>query len=196
MTMPLPGVVGQSPGTGFQPAMPPPQLMHSVLPAAAQMASLLPSSAANAVEQPLATQPPLLESLGHQQNSVTSRGLEEQQIPMQKLTQPCDSRVMVLKNMVDADEVDDELEGEVSEECGKYGTVQRVIIHNERRANDEDTWASSVDTVIVVKIFVEFSNQKDVESAVTALDGRYFAGRSIVASAYDQERYEKGDLSG
>ena len=63
------------------------------------------------------------------------------------------SRVIVLKNMVGADEVDNELETEVTEECGKYGVVKRVIIYQERQCEDDDA-------EILVKIFVEFTNLK------------------------------------
>ena len=40
---------------------------------------------------------------------------------------------MVLRNMVNADDVDEELEGEVTDECGKYGVVNRVIIYQEKQ---------------------------------------------------------------
>ena len=34
-----------------------------------------------------------------------------------------------LKNMVTAEEVDDELEEETKEECSKYGEVNKCVIH-------------------------------------------------------------------
>lgn len=36
------------------------------------------------------------------------------------------STVIVLKNMVTIEECDDELEGEIRDECNKYGKVQEV----------------------------------------------------------------------
>lgn len=51
--------------------------------------------------------------------------------------------------MVGPEEVDDELELEVTEECGKYGSVNRVIIYQEKQSEEEDA-------EIIVKIFVEF----------------------------------------
>lgn len=59
------------------------------------------------------------------------------------------SPVIVLRNMVSAEEVDEELEDEVTSECSKFGTVQRVIIYQERQSVDDDA-------EIVVKIFVAF----------------------------------------
>ena len=51
--------------------------------------------------------------------------------------------------MVSADEVDEELEDEVTLECSKFGTVLRVIIYQERQGVDEDA-------EIIVKLFVVF----------------------------------------
>ena len=59
------------------------------------------------------------------------------------------SRVVVLRNMVGVDDLDDELEGEVTEECSRYGNVKRVIIYQERQGED--------DSSAVVKIFVAFT---------------------------------------
>ena len=57
--------------------------------------------------------------------------------------------MIVLRNMVSADEVDEELEDEVTSECSKFGTVHRVIIYQERQGADEDA-------DVIVKIFVVF----------------------------------------
>ncbi len=56
---------------------------------------------------------------------------------------------MVLRNMVGHEDLDEELESEVTDECGKYGNVSRVIIYQERQGEEEDA-------EIIVKIFVEF----------------------------------------
>lgn len=62
---------------------------------------------------------------------------------------------MVLKNMVGPEDLDDELEGEVTDECGKFGVVNRVIIYQERQSEEEDA-------EVIVKLFVEFSSPKGV----------------------------------
>ena len=52
---------------------------------------------------------------------------------MQKLMhRKLQSRVAVLRNMVDPDEIDEELEDEVTSECESYGPVDRVIIYQVR----------------------------------------------------------------
>jgi len=60
------------------------------------------------------------------------------------------SRVMILRNMVGPDDLDTELESEVTEECGRYGHVERVIIYQEKQSEDDNA-------DVIVKIFVEFS---------------------------------------
>jgi poly(U)-binding-splicing factor PUF60 len=90
---------------------------------------------------------------------------------MQKLNQRrLDSRVCVLKNMVRAEDVDDDLQqditGEISsiyyskkcsvillEECSKYGEVIKVVIYTEQQGEDDNAEQ-------IVKIFVEFQSSK------------------------------------
>ena len=53
--------------------------------------------------------------------------------------------------MVDVDELDEELEDEVTSECSKYGSVERVVIYQERQGSEDDA-------EVVVKIFVTFKH--------------------------------------
>ena len=141
---------------------------------------------------------------------------------MQKLNQRrLDSRVCVLKNMVGADEVDDDLQQEITgsilflsslflciehvvEECSKYGEVIKVVIYTEQQGEDDQAEQ-------IVKIFVEFRMSKgncchrihvrcsfrsDAEKTVESLNGRWFAARMIKAELYDQTAYQADDLSG
>uniref|UniRef100_Q6IQE0-2 Isoform 2 of Poly(U)-binding-splicing factor PUF60-B n=1 Tax=Danio rerio TaxID=7955 RepID=Q6IQE0-2 len=98
------------------------------------------------------------------------------------------STVMVLRNMVGPEDIDDDLEGEVMEECGKYGAVNRVIIYQERQGEEDDA-------EIIVKIFVEFSDAGEMNKAIQALNNRWFAGRKVVAELYDQDRFNSSDLT-
>lgn len=52
--------------------------------------------------------------------------------------------------MVSVDEVDEDLEEEVTEECSRFGEVTRVIIYQEKQGEEENA-------EVIVKIFVEFS---------------------------------------
>jgi len=85
-----------------------------------------------------------------QQENMSIKGQSARHLVMQKLMRKVDSRVVVLRNMVDPDEVDETLQEEIQEECSKYGNVNRVIIYNERQTENDDS-------DVIVKIFVEFT---------------------------------------
>lgn len=57
---------------------------------------------------------------------------------------------MVLRNMVEIDDVDEELENEVTDECSKFGNVTRVVIYQEKQGEEDDA-------PVIVKIFVKFA---------------------------------------
>ena len=67
-------------------------------------------------------------------------------------------RVLVLENMVEANDVDSELESEVADECSKFGRVLRVRVSVSPRDNQE-SYELPADDDSDVKIFVEFSLQ-------------------------------------
>ena len=52
---------------------------------------------------------------------------------------------MVLQNMVTVEDVDADLEEEVTSECNKHGTVERVVIYQERQGAEEDAERDSQD---------------------------------------------------
>ncbi|XP_013772536.1 poly(U)-binding-splicing factor PUF60-like [Limulus polyphemus] len=99
------------------------------------------------------------------------------------------SSVVILRNMVDVEDLDEELESEVTDECGRFGEVNKVIIYQERQSEEEDA-------EITIKIFVEFSQPLEANKARDALNGRYFGGKIVTAELYDQTLYEANDLSG
>ncbi|XP_026680506.1 poly(U)-binding-splicing factor half pint [Diaphorina citri] len=99
------------------------------------------------------------------------------------------SRVVILRNMVGPEDVDESLQEEIQDECGKYGQVEKVVIYNEKQSDDE---ASEV----IVKIFVSFSKMQEAEYARDALNGRFFAGRMVRAELYDQSLFDHNDFSG
>lgn len=128
-----------------------------------------------------------------QQESMSIKGQNARHLVMQRLMRrPLDSRVVILRNMVGPEDVDDLLKEEIQEECSKFGVVERVIIYNEKQTDNEDDENADV----IVKIFVEFSLASETEKAKEALHGRYFGGRLVRAELYDQALFDHGDLSG
>jgi poly(U)-binding-splicing factor PUF60 len=128
-----------------------------------------------------------VQSLQQQENMVI-KGTNARHILMQKLMRKNESKVCVLKNMVGPEDIDDELENEVTEECGKYGSVQRVIIYQEKQSEEDDA-------EIIVKIFVEFRAAEEAVKAKNSLNGRFFGGRTVKADIYDQTLFDDQDLS-
>ncbi|KAJ9691167.1 hypothetical protein PVL29_013370 [Vitis rotundifolia] len=97
------------------------------------------------------------------------------------------TRVLLLRNMVGPGEVDDELEDEVGSECAKYGTVTRVLIFEITEPN------FPVDEA--VRIFVQFERSEETTKALIDLDGRFFGGRVVHATFYDEDRFSKNELA-
>uniref|UniRef100_T1IIT5 RRM domain-containing protein n=1 Tax=Strigamia maritima TaxID=126957 RepID=T1IIT5_STRMM len=122
-----------------------------------------------------------------QQENMLIKGSNARHMVMQKLLRKTESRVVVLRNMVGVEDLDDDLEAEVTDECGRYGNVSRVIIYQEKQSEDDDA-------EIIVKIFVEFTQK--AEKARDALNNRYFGGRIVKAEVYDQHMFNANDLSG
>ena len=63
-------------------------------------------------------------------SSVTNNRLEIMQ-KLQEARSNQESSVVCLKNMVDAEDVDDDLQEEVKEECSSFGVVKRVAVHQD-----------------------------------------------------------------
>jgi hypothetical protein len=79
---------------------------------------------------------------------------------------------VLLENLVGPDEVDDELVGEIREECEKYGAVETVsMLPLEPGKPGGD----------IVKAAVTFVAPADAAKAITNLHRRYFGGRVISA---------------
>jgi len=127
-----------------------------------------------------------------QQENMQIKGQSARHLVMQKLMGARgglrESKVLCLKNMVGSDEVDEQLQEEIEEECSKYGDVENVIIYQERQSEDEDA-------EILVKIFVEFGHPSHAKKGRDSLNGRFFGGRTVVAQVYDQVLYEEQDFS-
>ncbi|XP_042239781.1 poly(U)-binding-splicing factor PUF60-like isoform X2 [Homarus americanus] len=124
-----------------------------------------------------------------QQETMSIKGQSARHLVMQKLMRKAESTVVILRNMVGAEEVDELLQDEITEECGRFGTVRHVIIYQEKQSDEDDA-------EVLVKIFVEFLSPHESTAAQEALNGRYFGGRLVKAELYDQNMYNHNDLSG
>jgi len=100
------------------------------------------------------------------------------------------SCVLLLKNMVGPGEGIATLGQETKEECLKYGPVSRceVMDLHESRAYKDCPIEEAVRT------FVAFERQESAVRAYRDLNGRYFGGRQISASFFDEKRFEAMDL--
>lgn len=127
-----------------------------------------------------------------QQETMSIKGQNARQLVMQRLMRPQESKVVILRNMVGIEDVDETLQDEIQDECSKFGIVERVIIYNEKQTENED----DEDAEVIVKIFVEFSASSECTKATDALHGRFFGGRRVIAQSYDQALFDHGDLSG
>lgn len=115
-------------------------------------------------------------------------GKDARYMMMQKLARQTASSVIVLRNMVSIEEVDEDLEEEVTEECSRFGEVSRVIIYQEKQGEEENA-------EVIVKIFVEFAKSEEAEAAQQALNGRWFGGRCIQCQIYDDVKYQAQDFT-
>lgn len=97
------------------------------------------------------------------------------------------TRVVLLRNMVGPGQVDEDLEDEVANECSKYGQVQSVMIFEVTTPGYPDDQA--------VRIFVEFERMEQATKSIIDLGGRFFGGRTVSATFFDEDRFDKQDLA-
>ncbi|KRZ16618.1 Poly(U)-binding-splicing factor PUF60, partial [Trichinella zimbabwensis] len=121
------------------------------------------------------------------QEDLKIKGNEARNILMHKLMRRFESCVLVLRNVISPEEVDEYLQEEITEECGKFGEVEQVVIYQEK-PNEE--------APAVVKIFVKYSSPEEAEKAQSTFHNRFFSGRQITAELYDQTMFDLQDLSG
>ena len=61
--------------------------------------------------------------------------------------------------MVTAEDLDADLEEEVTSECSKHGAVDRVIIYQEKQGTEDDA-------EVIIKIFVAFSISEGTKGCI------------------------------
>lgn len=120
---------------------------------------------------------------------LSIKGGNARLLVMQKLARNLETNVLLMRNLVSSDQVDERLEQELHQECLQYGPIKQVLINQERQGEASDS-------PTVVKIFVQFKDSKHAEKAHSALNHRFFVGKPIRAELYDQEKFENKDFSG
>jgi len=93
------------------------------------------------------------------------------------------TRVLLLTNIIGRGEVDQDLQGEIEDECAKYGRVKDCKIYQDSRTNIPEEEA--------VRIFIEFSSDDGSSKAREALNGRLFAGRNVIATFFEEDKWRK-----
>lgn len=128
---------------------------------------------------------------------MTISGSSQRMLLMQKLARNMngpdakkDSTVVLLKNMVTPEEVDETLEEDVKEECGKHGAVEKVHVYLAHPPG-----RNTVGPGTFVKVFVKFADAASAKRAIDQLNGRWFACKVISAEVYDEEKFLAGDYS-
>lgn len=88
------------------------------------------------------------------------------------------SRILNLENMVAPGEADEDLGDEVSEECSRFGKVEKVKV-------------LEVGPQKNVQILVYFKTAGQREKAAATMNGRWFGGRQVRAGPYVEEEAPK-----
>lgn len=91
--------------------------------------------------------------------------------PYIKVQNPTITTNVLLTNMFNPDEETEpgwekEIEEEVGGECSKYGKILNIVVANNTKGN----------------VYIKYANITSAQQAVTALNGRFFAGKQISAS--------------
>ncbi|KAK6864389.1 U2 snRNP auxilliary factor [Apiospora arundinis] len=104
-------------------------------------------------------------------------------------TNPDESRVLQLLNMVTAEELMDnddyeEICEDVRDECGKFGNIIGLKIPRPSGGSRQSAG--------VGKIFVQFDTTESCKKALQELAGRKFADRTVVTTFFPEENFEVG----
>ena len=123
----------------------------------------------------------ILQQDGQFENAPSSSSSSNEDIVERKRSRFIDpSCVLLLENMVTKEDVDDRLTQETSEECAKYGNVKKCSVY-------EMTDGS-------VRLFVLFESQSCCIKACKDMDQRFFAGRKVKATFYNEDNFFAGKL--
>eukprot|EP01041_Mallomonas_annulata_P003020 gene3020-5919_t len=105
------------------------------------------------------------------------------------------SCVLLLKNMVAPGDAVSSLAQETKEECQKYGPVKRCEVFDVSESSTGSGLDNTCPPEEIIRTFVAFETQESAVRAYRDLNGRFFGGRQISASFYDEGKFNRNDLA-
>ncbi|KAH8401129.1 hypothetical protein KR009_003163 [Drosophila setifemur] len=97
----------------------------------------------------------------------------------------CLLNMVLPKELLDDEEYED-IRTDIQQECAKYGEIRSLKVP---RPKDETYPQRGCG-----KVFVQFESVEDCQKAMRALSGRKFAGRIVMTSFYDPDKYLANDF--
>jgi splicing factor U2AF 65 kDa subunit len=100
------------------------------------------------------------------------------------------TRIVQLQNVVTEQELEDDedyqdIVDETEEEARRFGALEKVVV-------PRPGGPSEPEAIGVGRVFIVFEKAADAERAFTAMDGRKFENRTVVASYVSEEDFAKG----
>ncbi|KAH7290728.1 hypothetical protein KP509_30G061500 [Ceratopteris richardii] len=102
------------------------------------------------------------------------------------------TKVVSLNQLVSVDDLRDDQEyadiyDDIKEECSKFGTVTKLVIPRPEGGSE---------VAGLGKAFVEYSDIEGARKAKASLHQRKFAGNSVIAAYYPEDKFQRGELDG
>lgn len=98
--------------------------------------------------------------------------------------------MLLIRNAAGAGDVDEELGPDLQAECCKCGSVLNVLIWE---CSEEEM--AKLAPSEQVRVFVEFESVDAATKALEAMEGRFFAGRQLQVSFFNEENYKEKRLA-
>jgi hypothetical protein len=99
------------------------------------------------------------------------------------------SRVLLIKNAAGAGDVDEDLAPDLQAECCKCGNVLEVLIWE---CSEEEL--GSVPATEQVRVFVSFDTVDAATRALESMNGRFFGGRQLEVTFFNEESFKEKRL--
>ena len=101
--------------------------------------------------------------------------------------EPALTTTLLVRNMVYAEELDDDFIPDVVTEMSAYGRVLRCVV----RVSPADAGVAREERV---RVLVRFASAVGAMQALVNVDGRTFGGKEVAAHLYDDLRWARDDL--